>query len=228
MSATIDALRAELGAGPLLYRYSGAGKDERVRRGVVLGGVGAPRGRPDGRGADVDGHLVPLRPTMSGAPRDDRPERRLVLGNLPQGPSLALIEALDLEEDPLANQEAERSPTPERQSRQPPGARVATNWRASRTQRLRARYLGERRPAKGPRRCAPRSRPLAVARGQAGRAADKVLAHDERAPGRSRVDPHLHVDAAEGRVAVEASARLGQHCVTRAAPGRTSGQAPIP
>ena len=28
MSATIDALRAELGAGPLLYRYSGAGKDE--------------------------------------------------------------------------------------------------------------------------------------------------------------------------------------------------------
>ena len=28
MSATVDALRAELGSGPLLYRYTGGAKEE--------------------------------------------------------------------------------------------------------------------------------------------------------------------------------------------------------
>jgi GH15 family glucan-1,4-alpha-glucosidase len=113
MSATIDALRAELGAGPLLYRYSGAGKDEGAFVAASFWAVSALHavGRT-GEARTLMDALVPLTNDVGVLAEMIDPSDGAFLGNLPQGLShLALIgAALDLEEDPLAVQEARAQP----------------------------------------------------------------------------------------------------------------------
>ncbi|HEY0816606.1 MAG TPA: glycoside hydrolase family 15 protein [Pseudonocardia sp.] len=99
MSATIDALRAELGAGPLLYRYTGADKEEGTFVACAFWMVSALQvvGRHAEARALMD-ELVPLTNDVGSLAEMIDPDDRSFLGNLPQGLShLALIgAALDL------------------------------------------------------------------------------------------------------------------------------------
>jgi GH15 family glucan-1,4-alpha-glucosidase len=112
MSATIDALRAELGAGPLLYRYTGAAKEEAACVAPSFWAVSALHavGRTDEARALMD-ELVPLANDVGVFADMIDPADGAFLGNLPQGRShLALIgAALDLEEEPeVVRQERDR------------------------------------------------------------------------------------------------------------------------
>ena len=103
MSSTIDALRAELGAGPLLYRYTGAAKEEAAFVAPSFWAVSALHavGRTGEARALMD-ELVPLANDVGVLAEMIDPADGAFLGNLPQGLShLALIgAALDLEEEP--------------------------------------------------------------------------------------------------------------------------------
>ena len=109
MSSTIDALRAELGAGPLLYRYTGAAKEEAAFVAPSFWAVSALHavGRTDEARALMD-ELVPLGNDVGVLAEMIDPADGAFLGNLPQGLShLALIgAALDLEEEPEVVREA--------------------------------------------------------------------------------------------------------------------------
>ena len=109
MSSTIDALRAELGAGPLLYRYTGAAKEEAASVAPSFWAVSALHavGRTDEARALMD-DLVPLCNDVGVLAEMIDPADGAFLGNLPQGLShLALIgAALDLEEEPEVFREA--------------------------------------------------------------------------------------------------------------------------
>ncbi len=95
MSSTIDALRAELGAGPLLYRYSGMQDEEGTFVACAFWGVAALAavGRTDEAREWMDDLLtcandVGIWPEMIDAPSGE------FLGNLPQALShLALVQA---------------------------------------------------------------------------------------------------------------------------------------
>ena len=114
MSSTMDALRAELGAGPLLYRYSGRGEGGGGVRRVSFWAVSALHacGRTDEARALMD-ELVPLANDVGVLAEMIDPADGTFLGNLPQGLShLALIgAALDLEQEPEAARQAERRVT---------------------------------------------------------------------------------------------------------------------
>jgi GH15 family glucan-1,4-alpha-glucosidase len=103
MSSTIDTLRAELGSGPLLYRYTGAAKEEAAFVAPSFWAVSALHavGRT-GEARTLMNQLVPLANDVSVLAEMIDPVDGAFLGNLPQGLShLALIgAALDLEEDP--------------------------------------------------------------------------------------------------------------------------------
>ena len=103
MSSTIDALRAELGAGPLLYRYTGAAKEEAAFVAPSFWAVSALHacGRSDEARALMD-ELVPLANDVGVLAEMIDPVDGSFFGNLPQGLShLALVgAALDLEEEP--------------------------------------------------------------------------------------------------------------------------------
>ena len=103
MSATVDALRAELGSGPLLHRYSGAAKEEAAFVAPSFWAVSALHacGRTEEARA-LMGELVPLANDVGVLAEMIDPADGAFLGNLPQGLShLALIgAALDLEEEP--------------------------------------------------------------------------------------------------------------------------------
>jgi GH15 family glucan-1,4-alpha-glucosidase len=103
MSSTIDALRAELGSGPLLYRYTGAAKEEAAFVAPSFWAVSALHavGRT-GEARALMGELVPLANDVGVLAEMIDPADGAFLGNLPQGLShLALIgAALDLEEEP--------------------------------------------------------------------------------------------------------------------------------
>ena len=103
MSSTIDALRAELGAGPLLYRYTGAAKEEAAFVAPSFWAVSALHavGRTVQARTLMD-ELVPLANDVGVLAEMIDPADGAFLGNLPQGLShLALIgAALDLEEEP--------------------------------------------------------------------------------------------------------------------------------
>jgi GH15 family glucan-1,4-alpha-glucosidase len=103
MSSTIDALRAELGSGPLLHRYSGAQKEEGAFVASSFWAVSALHavGRTGEARALMD-ELVPLANDVGVLAEMIDPADGAFLGNLPQGLShLALIgAALDLEEEP--------------------------------------------------------------------------------------------------------------------------------
>jgi GH15 family glucan-1,4-alpha-glucosidase len=103
MSSTIDALRAELGSGPLLYRYTGAAKEEAAFVAPSFWAVSALHavGRT-GEARTLMNQLVPLANDVGVLAEMIDPVDGAFLGNLPQGLShLALIgAALDLEEDP--------------------------------------------------------------------------------------------------------------------------------
>jgi len=109
MSSTIDALRAELGAGPLLYRYTGAAKEEAASVAPSFWAVSALHavGRTVEARALMD-ELVPLANDVGVLAEMIDPADGAFLGNLPQGLShLALIgAALDLEEEPQVVREA--------------------------------------------------------------------------------------------------------------------------
>ena len=109
MSSTIDALRAELGAGPLLYRYTGAAKEEAAFVAPSFWAVSALHavGRTGEARALMD-ELVPLANDVGVLAEMIDPADGAFLGNLPQGLShLALIgAALDLEEEPEVFREA--------------------------------------------------------------------------------------------------------------------------
>ena len=111
MSSTIDALRAELGAGPLLYRYTGAAKEEAAFVAPSFWAVSALHavGRTGEARALMD-ELVPLANDVGVLAEMIDPADGAFLGNLPQGLShLALIgAALDLEEEPAVFREARR------------------------------------------------------------------------------------------------------------------------
>jgi len=111
MSSTIDALRAELGAGPLLYRYTGAAKEEAAFVAPSFWTVSALHavGRTYEARALMD-ELVPLANDVGVLAEMIDPADGAFLGNLPQGLShLALIgAALDLEEEPEVVREARR------------------------------------------------------------------------------------------------------------------------
>jgi GH15 family glucan-1,4-alpha-glucosidase len=102
MSATIDALRRELGCGPLLFRFSGAREDEQEGAFVACSfwAVSALHhvGRTD-EARELMAELVTLANDVGVLPEMLDPEDHAFLGNLPQGLShLALIgAALDLE-----------------------------------------------------------------------------------------------------------------------------------
>lgn len=99
MSATIDALRAELGTGPLLHRYSGAAGEEGSFVACAFWTVSALHrvGRTGEARALMD-ELVPLVNDVGVLSEMIDPADGSFLGNLPQGLShLALIgAALDL------------------------------------------------------------------------------------------------------------------------------------
>jgi GH15 family glucan-1,4-alpha-glucosidase len=103
MSATVDALRAELGTGPLLHRYSGVAKEEAAFVAPSFWAVSALHavGRTGEARALMD-ELVPLANDVGVLAEMIDPADGAFLGNLPQGLShLALIgAALDLEEEP--------------------------------------------------------------------------------------------------------------------------------
>jgi GH15 family glucan-1,4-alpha-glucosidase len=103
MSSTVDALRAELGAGPLLYRYTGAAKEEAAFVASSFWAVSALHacGRTDEARALMD-ELVPLANDVGVLAEMIDPVDGSFFGNLPQGLShLALVgAALDLEEEP--------------------------------------------------------------------------------------------------------------------------------
>lgn len=103
MSSTIDALRAELGAGPLLYRYTGAAKEEAASVAPSFWAVSALHavGRT-GEARMLMDDLVPLANDVGVLAEMIDPADGAFLGNLPQSLShLALIgAALDLEEEP--------------------------------------------------------------------------------------------------------------------------------
>jgi GH15 family glucan-1,4-alpha-glucosidase len=105
MSSTIDALRAELGTGPLLHRYTGAAKEEAAFVAPSFWAVSALHavGRTGEARALMD-ELVPLANDVGVLAEMIDPADGSFLGNLPQGLShLALIgAALDLEQPPLA------------------------------------------------------------------------------------------------------------------------------
>ena len=109
MSSTIDALRAELGAGPLLYRYTGAAKEEAASVAPSFWAVSALHavGRTVQARALMD-ELVPLCNDVGVLAEMIDPADGAFLGNLPQGLGhLALIgAALDLEEEPAVFREA--------------------------------------------------------------------------------------------------------------------------
>ncbi|MET1075147.1 MAG: glycoside hydrolase family 15 protein, partial [Umezawaea sp.] len=109
MSSTIDALRAELGAGPLLYRYTGAAKEEAAFVAPSFWAVSALHavGRTVEARILMD-ELVPLGNDVGVLAEMIDPADGAFLGNLPQGLShLALIgAALDLEEEPEVFREA--------------------------------------------------------------------------------------------------------------------------
>ncbi|HEX5810508.1 MAG TPA: glycoside hydrolase family 15 protein, partial [Pseudonocardia sp.] len=109
MSSTIDALRAELGVGPLLYRYTGAAKEEAAFVAPSFWAVSALHavGRTVQARALMD-ELVPLANDVGVLAEMIDPTDGAFLGNLPQGLShLALIgAALDLEEEPEVVREA--------------------------------------------------------------------------------------------------------------------------
>ena len=109
MSSTIDALRAELGAGPLLYRYTGAAKEEAAFVAPSFWAVSALHavGRTVQARTLMD-ELVPLANDVGVLAEMIDPADGAFLGNLPQGLShLALIgAALDLEEEPEVVREA--------------------------------------------------------------------------------------------------------------------------
>jgi GH15 family glucan-1,4-alpha-glucosidase len=109
MSSTIDALRAELGAGPLLYRYTGAAKEEAAFVAPSFWAVSALHavGRTVQARTLMD-ELVPLANDVGVLAEMIDPADGAFLGNLPHGLShLALIgAALDLEEEPQVVREA--------------------------------------------------------------------------------------------------------------------------
>ena len=109
MSSTIDALRAELGAGPLLYRYTGAAKEEATFVAPSFWAVSALHavGRTGEARALMD-ELVLLCNDVGVLAEMIDPADGAFLGNLPHGLShLALIgAALDLEEEPEVFREA--------------------------------------------------------------------------------------------------------------------------
>jgi GH15 family glucan-1,4-alpha-glucosidase len=108
MSSTIDALRAELGCGPLLYRYTGAAKEEAAFVAPSFWAVSALHavGRTGEARALMD-ELVPLANDVGVLAEMIDPADGAFLGNLPQGLShLALVgAALDLEEPPEVERE---------------------------------------------------------------------------------------------------------------------------
>lgn len=95
MSSTIDALRAELGAGPLMYRYSGMQKEEGTFVACAFWTVSALAwvGRRD-EARELMDELVPLANDVGLFAEMIDPDDQQFLGNLPQGLShLALMQA---------------------------------------------------------------------------------------------------------------------------------------
>ncbi|WP_338403203.1 glycoside hydrolase family 15 protein [Arthrobacter bussei] len=95
MSSTIDALRAELGAGPLLYRYSGMQEEEATFVACAYWMVSAlvAVGRRD-EAVDLMEELLPLANDVGIMSEMIDPDDLAFMGNLPQGLShLALIVA---------------------------------------------------------------------------------------------------------------------------------------
>jgi GH15 family glucan-1,4-alpha-glucosidase len=115
MSSTIDALRAELGTGPLLHRYSGAVKEEAAFVASSFWAVSALQavGRTGEARALMD-ELVPLTNDVGVLAEMIDPADGSFLGNLPQGLShLALIgAALDLGEEPEVERQARATRDP--------------------------------------------------------------------------------------------------------------------
>ncbi|WP_231998278.1 glycoside hydrolase family 15 protein [Mycobacterium sp. 1245499.0] len=102
MSATIDALRRELGCGPLLFRFSGARDEEREGAFVACSFWAVSALHHVGRTSearDLMAELVELTNDVGVLPEMIDADDRSFMGNLPQGLShLALIgAALDLE-----------------------------------------------------------------------------------------------------------------------------------
>lgn len=95
MSSTIDAVRSELGAGPLVYRYSGAAANEGcfVACAFWMAGALAEVGRRD-EAIDLMDQLVPLANDVGLLTEMIDPGDMSFLGNFPQGLShLALMTA---------------------------------------------------------------------------------------------------------------------------------------
>jgi GH15 family glucan-1,4-alpha-glucosidase len=102
MSATIDALRRELGSGPLLFRYSGAREDEHEGAFVACSFWAVSALHQVGRQSEARElmtELLGLTNDVGVLPEMIDPDDHAFMGNLPQGLShLALIgAALDLE-----------------------------------------------------------------------------------------------------------------------------------
>jgi GH15 family glucan-1,4-alpha-glucosidase len=115
MSSTVDALRAELGSGPLLYRYTGAAKEEGAFVASSFWAVSALHavGRTSEAWALME-ELVPLANDVGVLAEMVDPADGSFLGNLPQGLShLALIgAALDLQEESEAVRQARAAGAP--------------------------------------------------------------------------------------------------------------------
>lgn len=95
MSSTLDALRGELGRGPLLYRYSGAEKEEGTFVACAFWLVSAltHTGRRD-EAVELMDQLVPLANDVGLFTEMIAEADHAFLGNFPQGLShLALITA---------------------------------------------------------------------------------------------------------------------------------------
>jgi GH15 family glucan-1,4-alpha-glucosidase len=108
MSSTIDAVRAELGSGPLLYRCTGAAKEEAAMVAPSFWAVSALHavGRT-GEARMLMDQLVPLTNDVGVLAELIDPVDGAFLGNLPSAQShLALIgAALDLEDEPMCVRE---------------------------------------------------------------------------------------------------------------------------
>jgi GH15 family glucan-1,4-alpha-glucosidase len=95
MSATLDALREELGAGPLLYRYSGMDKEEATFVACaywMVAALVAVGRRPEA--VELMDQLLPLTNDVGIMAEMVEPSDNSFMGNLPQGLShLALIVA---------------------------------------------------------------------------------------------------------------------------------------